>query len=664
LAVSRYAILIGNGDFPNSNSTLPPLETPVKDVGALAELLMLPRVGPFKVAPPLIDSPASMIFKGITDLLKEASAGAPELVLIYYSGHGILDQNNRLVLAAYDTDRLNPANEVRFADLIELIDRAKLPNVLVILDCCWSGAAGRALPLEPRSGPNQEMDDAGFDEQTTASIRRARRRNPLEARSQAAAVYVLTSSSAAQKSYGNVSDGHGLFTKYLLSGLGGKATDSSVEADAGSISVVTLDSLFRHVYSGLLGEGVLQIPRLYTKGAPPSTLVVAQLQNLAGNHDFADFRLWDEPEVLENLLPTYILDDNYRFLHWNAAFQTLVAEPLRLRRGSHVQTFLERLENWRTEVKPTSLRDFPADVPRSKHPRVHSERFVYRADEFGLIEFQKLASGLRDGTGNWCVTLSISYAERSDEVWGHLLEGIRRDELWSRYAGCYDEIIAAFAANKDLVNAVVLLAGDAKNCIDVGAGTGSTTIKLLETKADREVYAVDSNYRMLARLKSNLDRIDGLATRARICHADCLSALAHVSDETFDACVMMNVFFALDHPLENLRIIRSKLKYGGKVVISTSDETTDIEELFWKIRAWLVNNQLWDTKESLFNEALERNRQMVPIVRRYTRADVEQFLQDAQFADIQLAIERTYENCVFVMTAVKKQEMYLDQSTH
>ena len=38
---------------------------------------------------------------------------------------------------------------------------------------------------------------------------------------------------------------------------------------------------------------------------------------------------------------------------------------------------------------------------------------------------------------------------------------MQREELWSRYADCYDEIIADFEKNRELVKRVADLVGDA-----------------------------------------------------------------------------------------------------------------------------------------------------------------------------------------------------------
>src|SRR5262245_54822928 len=49
--------------------------------------------------------------------------------------------------------------------------------------------------------------------------------------------------------------------------------------------------------------------------------------------------------TLDLVGPSYTLDNNYYFLDWNPAFDTLVAKPLGLARADHCVDFIKRLEN-------------------------------------------------------------------------------------------------------------------------------------------------------------------------------------------------------------------------------------------------------------------------------------------------------------------------------
>jgi uncharacterized caspase-like protein len=92
---ARVAFLIGNQSF-RSDSDLPPLQGPANDVAALARLLCDPERGSFEVHE-FLDKPHQEIMREIAEALDSAASG--DLLLIYYSGHGMLDRGGRLCLA-------------------------------------------------------------------------------------------------------------------------------------------------------------------------------------------------------------------------------------------------------------------------------------------------------------------------------------------------------------------------------------------------------------------------------------------------------------------------------------------------------------------------------------------------------------------------------------
>ena len=98
-----------------------------------------------------------------------------------------------------------------------------------------------------------------------------------------------------------------------------------------------MNSAFRYVAEKLMGSG--QTPKLFSRNAETADLVISNILNLRGSHKTIGFRLWKEGTLLSNLGPTYILDKEFRFLDWNSSFDSLIASPLRLMRGTHVRPF-------------------------------------------------------------------------------------------------------------------------------------------------------------------------------------------------------------------------------------------------------------------------------------------------------------------------------------
>lgn len=178
---------------------------------------------------------------------------------------------------------------------------------------------------------------------------------------------------------------------------------------------------------------------------------------------------------------------------------------------------------------------------------------------------------------------------------------------------------------------------------------------------------------MLRKLHDKLSSREDYLTRTFISHCDCVSALSGressndqsgngdftgVADETYDACVMMNVLFALDEPVECLKEIRRVLKYDGILSLSTSDETTDVERLFRQIQSSLEQKGEWERKKELFERARARNREMVPLIRRYTEVQAVSFLEEAGFQEVKVVDRSAYVGCVFLATARKLKKTY------
>ena len=138
----RVAILIGNGRYL-PESQLADLSGPANDVREVSKLLADSRLASFTVRE-FVDFESYKLQEMLETTLTEAQRD--DLVLLYYSGHGKLDPAGQLCLTTANTrlDRLR-STSLHLPFLRSLIDDSRSNQVVLVLDCCFSGAAGKAF---------------------------------------------------------------------------------------------------------------------------------------------------------------------------------------------------------------------------------------------------------------------------------------------------------------------------------------------------------------------------------------------------------------------------------------------------------------------------------------------------------------------------------------
>jgi hypothetical protein len=179
-----------------------------------------PRIGGFGVEL-CLDETEVVIRRRIADFF--ADRDRDDLLLVHYSGHGVKDARGRLYLAARDTElhRL-AATAVPAAFVNDQMSETGSQRVVLILDCCYSGAFARgALARSDRTV--HVAEEFGGEGRV-----------------------VLTASSATEYAYEGVdlveSDGQpSVFTGALVRGL------ESGEADLDNDGEITADELYRYV---------------------------------------------------------------------------------------------------------------------------------------------------------------------------------------------------------------------------------------------------------------------------------------------------------------------------------------------------------------------------------------------------------------------------------
>jgi Caspase domain len=138
----RYrALLIGNSHYPDDADSLPDLKGPINDVSALGRVLSQEWNSLFSPADVklLTDRQSYEISAELEELL--TTARRDDVLLIYYSGHGITADNGSLLLCARNsrTDR-RLTTTVSAETITRMTDQSAAAITIIILDCCYAGA--------------------------------------------------------------------------------------------------------------------------------------------------------------------------------------------------------------------------------------------------------------------------------------------------------------------------------------------------------------------------------------------------------------------------------------------------------------------------------------------------------------------------------------------
>ncbi len=147
------ALLIANSTFPRDRDNLPELEGPRNDPAVLRDVLCDDAVGLFASdnIRLVTEREMSEIMAEVEDFL--ASASARDTLLLYYSGHGVLDETNELYFCARDTRTTRLASSAVGASWVSSrIDRSAAGATVILLDCCHAGAFKGGAVAPPLAG--------------------------------------------------------------------------------------------------------------------------------------------------------------------------------------------------------------------------------------------------------------------------------------------------------------------------------------------------------------------------------------------------------------------------------------------------------------------------------------------------------------------------------
>ena len=143
----KFALVIGNSRY--NDGSLGRLKAPDIDVHELASVLKSPDVGRFDEVATLLNEDCASVRKAIARFYDQRQRD--DLLLLYFSGHGVKDEQGHLYLAVRDTEsRLPAGSAIETAFITGRMDRcfpSLLPELLrtsVFLEA--PGARARLLP--------------------------------------------------------------------------------------------------------------------------------------------------------------------------------------------------------------------------------------------------------------------------------------------------------------------------------------------------------------------------------------------------------------------------------------------------------------------------------------------------------------------------------------
>lgn len=137
----RRALLVATGVYADPG--LAALRAPTGDVDALAAVLADGSIGEFAVSR-LVDRPTEELKMEIEAFF--GNALRDDLLLLYFSCHGVLSQSRRFYFATASTAlNLLRATAIEDSFVNDVVQHSRARSVVLILDCCHSGAFGKGL---------------------------------------------------------------------------------------------------------------------------------------------------------------------------------------------------------------------------------------------------------------------------------------------------------------------------------------------------------------------------------------------------------------------------------------------------------------------------------------------------------------------------------------
>ena len=133
----KYALIIGNTDYIDPG--LSQLTAPGKDAEDFARVLKNKDLCAFDEVKILLNQLSASVIETVDEFFDQKKPD--DMLVLYFSGHGIRDEMGLLYLAVKNTIRSRLRSTAIRSDYIrEAMDQSRSKRQVLILDCCNSGA--------------------------------------------------------------------------------------------------------------------------------------------------------------------------------------------------------------------------------------------------------------------------------------------------------------------------------------------------------------------------------------------------------------------------------------------------------------------------------------------------------------------------------------------
>jgi hypothetical protein len=233
IMAEKFALIIHNSHYEDSR--LGRLTAPDVDVRELESVLRSPDIGQFSEVMTLRDESCAVVRKAVARFYDQRKRD--DLLFLYFSGHGVKDEQGHLYLALRDTAvGLLAETAIETSFISARMDRSFSKRQVLVLDCCHSGAFAHGT----KSARGMSVGTAEAFEGTGLGR------------------VILAATDATQYAWdGDSVEGeaqNSMFTHYLIEGL------KSGAADQDSDGVVTIDELYDYVRDRVTSTTPRQTP--------------------------------------------------------------------------------------------------------------------------------------------------------------------------------------------------------------------------------------------------------------------------------------------------------------------------------------------------------------------------------------------------------------------